>query len=69
MEYHDDAYEVLGVAPSATETEIKKAYRKLALKHHPDRVSDPAEKEKTTAIFSKIANAYEVCGISLFFLQ
>lgn len=41
----------------------QKAYRKLALKHHPDRVSDPAQKEKETAIFAKIANAYEVSAL------
>ena len=32
-----DYYEVLGVAKSAAEQEIKKAYRRLAMKHHPDR--------------------------------
>jgi len=60
MEYNDDAYGVLGVEPEATETEIKKAYRKLALKHHPDRVNDPVEKDKATTLFAKIAGAYEV---------
>lgn len=35
----DDAYKVLGVSPSATDDEVRSAYRKLALKHHPDRVS------------------------------
>ena len=35
----EDAYKVLGVSPSATDDEVKKAYRKLALEHHPDRVS------------------------------
>ena len=33
------AYRVLGIAPSATNDEVKKAYRQMALKHHPDRVS------------------------------
>ena len=35
----DDAYKVLGVSPDATDDELKKAYRRLALEHHPDRVA------------------------------
>ena len=34
---NDDLYRVLGVARDATEADIKRAYRKLALKHHPDK--------------------------------
>ncbi|MDA8164381.1 MAG: molecular chaperone DnaJ [Desulfobacteraceae bacterium] len=54
-----DYYEILGVSRSASAEEIKKAYRKLALKHHPDRnQGDKAAEEK----FKEAAEAYEVLG-------
>ena len=49
----DDLYEVLGVDESATAAEIKKAYRKLSLKHHPDKGGD-------AAMFKEVTRAYEV---------
>jgi len=53
MEY----YKILGVSKTATADEIKKAYRKLALKYHPDKNPDNAEAE---AKFKKISEAYAV---------
>ncbi|GAA0875816.1 molecular chaperone DnaJ [Wandonia haliotis] len=52
-----DYYEVLGIGKSATEAEIKKAYRKLALKYHPDKNPDDKEAEEK---FKEAAEAYEV---------
>ncbi len=52
-----DYYEVLGVSRTATQEEIKKAYRKLALKYHPDR--NPGDKEAEER-FKEAAEAYEV---------
>src|SRR5690606_34654808 len=54
-----DYYEVLGVARDASAEEIKRAYRKVALKCHPDRnPNDPEATEK----FKEAAEAYEVLG-------
>jgi molecular chaperone DnaJ len=52
-----DYYEVLGVSKSATEVEIKKAYRQLALKYHPDKNPDDKSAEDK---FKEAAEAYEV---------
>ena len=52
-----DYYEVLAVDRKATEDEVKKAYRKLALKHHPDRNPDDAQAE---ALFKEATEAYAV---------
>ncbi|MEO0405352.1 MAG: DnaJ domain-containing protein, partial [Bacteroidota bacterium] len=52
-----DYYEVLGISKGASDSEIKKAYRKLALKYHPDKnPDDKAAEEK----FKEAAEAYEV---------
>ena len=52
-----DYYDILGVATSADEKEIKKAYRKIALKYHPDRNPDNTEAEDK---FKEAAEAYEI---------
>ncbi len=53
-----DYYEVLGVSKSATADEIKKAYRRLAMKHHPDRNKDDGEAAEKK--FKEAKEAYEV---------
>ena len=52
-----DFYEILGVAKNASEEEIKKSYRKLAMKYHPDRNPDSKESEEK---FKEVKEAYEM---------
>ena len=52
-----DYYEVLGISRSATASEIKKAYRKMAIKYHPDKNPDNKEAEEK---FKQAAEAYEI---------
>jgi len=54
-----DYYEVLGIAREASADEVKRAYRKLAMKYHPDRNPDDEEAEEK---FKEAAEAYEVLG-------
>ncbi len=51
-----DYYSILGVSRNASDDEVKKAYRKMALKYHPDKNSSPGSEEK----FKEIAEAYDV---------
>ncbi|HAP9912561.1 TPA: DnaJ domain-containing protein, partial [Enterococcus faecium] len=51
-----DYYEVLGLSKGASEDEIKKAYRKLSKKYHPDINKEPDAEEK----FKEVSEAYEI---------
>lgn len=55
----EDLYKILGVSKTATEKEIKKAYRKKALDTHPDKNKD-ADQEKAAEEFRKVVHAFEV---------
>ena len=54
-----DYYEVLGVAKNASDDDIKKAYRKLAMKFHPDR-NQADESKKAEDKFKEAKEAYEI---------
>jgi len=51
-----DYYRVLGITKGASDDEIKKSYRKLAMKYHPDKNNAPGAEEK----FKEIGEAYDV---------
>jgi hypothetical protein len=58
-------YEILGLHPTATAQQIKVSYRKLALRHHPDKLSPDAsiqEREVAHESFTKIGHAFEILG-------
>lgn len=57
----DSAYTVLEISPSATDDEVRKAYKKMAVKYHPDKVSHLGEdvQRSATEKFKKINEAYE----------
>jgi DnaJ like chaperone protein len=57
----DDLYKILEIDPTASENELKKAYRRMAMKYHPDKVSTMGEDVKRAAHekFQKLNNAYE----------
>ena len=62
-----DYYKILGVDKGAKDDDLKKAYRKLAMKWHPDK--NPNNKKDAEAKFKQISEAYDVCSsFSLIFL-
>ncbi|KAL3934068.1 MAG: hypothetical protein SGBAC_010127, partial [Bacillariaceae sp.] len=61
MEENDNPYEILGVELWCTdEKAVKKNYRKLAMKYHPDKQTTEEEKEIANQMFAKIAEAYDL---------
>ncbi|MBQ8008041.1 MAG: TerB family tellurite resistance protein [Bacteroidaceae bacterium] len=58
----EDAYKVLGISPDATDEEVRKAYRRMVIQHHPDKVSNLGEdvKEAATKKLQEINKAKEM---------
>lgn len=52
----ENPYNILGISPTASSEEIKKAYRSLAMRHHPDRNAHPGAESR----FNAIKTAYEL---------
>eukprot|EP00282_Hemiselmis_andersenii_P036628 CAMPEP_0169434252 /NCGR_PEP_ID=MMETSP1042-20121227/4433_1 /TAXON_ID=464988 /ORGANISM="Hemiselmis andersenii, Strain CCMP1180" /LENGTH=67 /DNA_ID=CAMNT_0009544821 /DNA_START=167 /DNA_END=367 /DNA_ORIENTATION=- len=56
--HSNDYYEVLGVPRGASEADIKRAYKKLALRWHPDK--NPDDRDGAEANFKRVSEAYDV---------
>tara|TARA_R110002050_G_scaffold270693_3_gene413786 strand:- start:7 stop:207 length:201 start_codon:yes stop_codon:yes gene_type:complete len=57
----EDYYALLGVSKTATSAELKKAYKKLAMKYHPDK--NPDNQEEANKKFKLISEAYQVLNL------
>ena len=57
----DSAYKILGIDSNATDEDVKKAYREMAKKYHPDKVNSLGEevKQSATEKFRKVKEAYD----------
>ena len=60
MNQDENPYDVLGVSADATAADIKSAYRKAALRCHPDKQPNEEDRQKATEQFAKLSNAYEI---------
>jgi curved DNA-binding protein CbpA len=59
MDVQQDYYATLGISPTATASEIKRAYRRLARQYHPDAPDAP---KSTSLLFRLVQEAYDVLG-------
>lgn len=56
-------HDVLGVAPNATREEVREAFRKLAMKHHPDRGGDAAQFAAVRAAYDAMSEKLAAAGL------
>ncbi|CAD6506073.1 BgTH12-07005 [Blumeria graminis f. sp. triticale] len=59
MPVETELYDLLGISPTATQAEIKKAYHRAALLHHPDKVSED-QRQESEQKFKEVSSAYEI---------
>lgn len=72
MNRGDNPYRILGVSPHASQKQIKRAYHKAALRHHPDKQLNESDRQVAHARFTKITHAYRVLSgqdCSFYFLE
>lgn len=62
IEGHKDPYRVLGVTPNAPQAEIKRSYRKLCLKYHPDKNRSNPKRKEFESLFKEVQQAYDHIG-------
>ena len=55
-----DPYKILGVSPDATDEEVKKAYKQLSKKYHPDANINNPNKEQAEEMFKNVQQAYQI---------
>lgn len=60
MNQDENPYDILGVSADATAADIKSAYRKAALRYHPDKQTNEQDRQTATEQFAKLSNAYEI---------
>ena len=64
LDMGDDLYATLGVESSASEDDIRRAYRRLSMTYHPDRRLDPEEQRAAAPLWLRISSAYDVLADS-----
>eukprot|EP00163_Fabomonas_tropica_P019377 TRINITY_DN339_c0_g2_i1.p1 TRINITY_DN339_c0_g2~~TRINITY_DN339_c0_g2_i1.p1 ORF type:complete len:419 (-),score=87.07 TRINITY_DN339_c0_g2_i1:309-1565(-) len=60
MQQQLNYYDILGVKPDASDTEVRSAFRRLALQYHPDKIKDPFQRKLANKTFQSLSTAYRI---------